>query len=180
MKKSRKKSGKPKATSKSNAARKAARSSRKVLPVPKGYGTVTPMLVCRNASEALAFYAKVFSAKELMRMPNPDGTVAHAEMKLGDSRIMLADEAPDRGASAPQTVGGSPVHIFLYLPKVDHWFQRAVAAGATVEMPPTDMFWGDRYCKFTDPFGHKWSMATHIEDLTPKQMAKRGEEAAKG
>ena len=106
-------------------------------------------------------------------MPTPDGRVAHAEMQVGDSRIMLGDESPEQGARAPETVGGSPVHIFLYVNDVDRLFASSVAAGAKVDMPPTDMFWGDRYGKFTDPFGHKWSVATHIEDVTPKEMQRR-------
>ena len=167
------------------AAKKAAAPKRvqaktskakKVSPVPKGYHTATPYLVCRGAAEAIEFYKKAFGARELLRMPMPDGRVAHAEIQIGDSRVMLGDESPEQGARAPQTVGGTPVHIFLYLKDVDKTFAQATGAGATVEMPPMDMFWGDRYCKVQDPFGHKWNMATHIEDLTPKEMARRGAE----
>jgi uncharacterized glyoxalase superfamily protein PhnB len=143
-------------------------------PVPAGYHTVTPHLVCRGTADAMAFYAKAFGAKERLRMSGPDGMVAHAEMKIGDSIIMLGDEMPQMGASAPPTIGGSPVNIFLYVKNVDAVFEQAVGAGAIVDMPPSNMFWGDRYCKVTDPFGHKWSMATHIEDVSPKEMAKRG------
>ena len=157
------------------APKKAA--PKKVSPVPAGYHTVTPVLVCRNAAGAIDFYKKAFSAKEISRMPMPDGTVAHAELQIGDSRIMLGDEMPAMGARAPQTVGGSPVHIFLYVPNVDQMFQRAIAAGATPDMPPMDQFWGDRYGKLTDPFGHKWNLATHIEDVSEKEMIRRGKEA---
>ena len=167
------------AAKRGSTARRAA-PKKKVSPVPAGYHTVTPYLVCRNASEAIEFYKKAFGAKEKMRMAGPDGKVAHAEIRIGDSHVMLGDEAPEFGARAPQTVGGSPVHIFLYLPNVDKVFAQATAAGATAEMPPTDMFWGDRYCKLSDPFGHKWNMATHIEDMTPKEMARRGAQASGG
>jgi PhnB protein len=146
---------------------------KKVMPVPKGYHTVTPHLVCRGTGKALAFYAKAFGAKERGRMASPDGTVVHAEMRIGDSIVMLGEEMPEMGASAPQTVGGSPVTVFLYVKDVDTSFAKAVAAGATADMPPTDMFWGDRYAKLTDPFGHKWSMATHIEDMSIKEMTRR-------
>ena len=110
-----------------------------------------------------------------MLMPN--GSLAHAELRIGDSPIMLGDEMPEMGASAPQTVGGTSVHIFLYLPNVDKVFAQAVKAGATVEMPLGDQFWGDRFGKLADPFGHKWSLAQHIEDVTPKETAKRAKAA---
>ena len=167
-----------KPAAKKAAAKRTMAAKKKVSPVPAGYRTVTPYLVCRGASEAIAFYKKAFGAKELLRMGGPGGKVAHAEIRIGDSHVMLGDEMPEMGASAPQTVGGSPVHIFLYLPNVDKVFAQAVAAGAKVEMPPADMFWGDRYCKVSDPFGHKWNMATHIEDVSPKEMARRGAEYA--
>jgi len=164
----------PKAKARSTQAKK------KVAPVPTGYHTVTPQLVCRNTSGAIEFYKKAFGARELLQMKAPDGSVAHAEIKIGDSRIMLGDEMPQMGATAPQTIGGSAVHIFLYVKDVNTLFAQAVAAGATATMSPADMFWGDRYAKVTDPYGHKWSMATHIEDLSPKEMARRGaEEMAK-
>jgi PhnB protein len=172
-----KKSKKParKAAAKKAPARRRAK---KASPVPKGFRTVTPYLVVRNGAQAIDFYKKALGAKELMRMPMEDGRVAHAELQIGDSRVMLGDEQPERGASAPQTVGGSSVHIFLYLKDVDGAFARAIAAGATAEMPPTDMFWGDRYAKLSDPYGHKWNMATHVEDVSPKEMGRRAAEAA--
>lgn len=178
-KKAAKKAAKAKTTRK--AAPSKARKSKKVLAIPKGYRTITAHLVCRNAAGAMQFYTKAFGAKARMSMPTPDGKVAHAEMQLGDSLLMLADESPEMGATAPETIGGSAVHMFLYVKDVDAVFARAVAAGAKADMPPMNMFWGDRYAKLTDPFGHKWSMATHVEDMSPKEMARRGAEAfAKG
>lgn len=179
MRKKAKKSASKKAVRKAAPAK--ARMSKKVLPVPEGYRTITAHLVCRNAAGAMEFYRKAFGAKTRLSMPTPDGKVAHAEMQIGDSILMLADEMPEMGATAPETIGGSAVHMFLYVNGVDKWFARAVSAGARADMPPTDMFWGDRYAKVTDPFGHKWSMATHVEDMSPKEMARRGAEAfAKG
>jgi len=159
-----------KQAAKKPAARKRAR---KVMAVPPGYHTVTPYLVVRGASDAIAFYGKAFGAKERMRMAAPDGTVMHAELKIGDSMIMLGDEMPQMGATAPQTIGGTAVQVFLYVKNVDEWVARAAAAGATVAMPPTNMFWGDRYAKLADPFGHQWSLATHVEDVSPKEMGRR-------
>lgn len=155
-----------------------ARPKKKVAAIPPGFRTVTPHLVVRNARGAIAFYKSAFGAKEKLVMPGPDGGVAHAELRIGDSLVMLADEMPAMGASAPETVGGSPVHIFLYVPNVDTVFAQAVKAGATVTMPLTDMFWGDRYGKLNDPFGHKWALATHTEDVSPREMAKRAAAAA--
>jgi PhnB protein len=170
-----------KTASKKAAGRAAAKSrsaaKKKPLPIPKGYRTVTPYLVCRGAADAIDFYKKAFGAKEMLRMPMPDGKLAHAEIRIGDSIVMLGDETPAMGSSAPQTIGGTAVHIFLYVKDVDKAFAQATAAGARAEMPPMNMFWGDRYCKLADPFGHKWSMATHIEDVPPKEMARRGAEA---
>jgi PhnB protein len=161
-------------TGKAKASAKAkAPAKKKVAPVPAGYHTATPYLVFRGAAEAIEFYKKAFSAKEKLRMPMPDGKVAHAEILIGNSHIMLMDEQPERGSSAPQTVGGTPVSVFLYVPNVDKVFAQAVAAGATVEMPLADMFWGDRFGTLSDPFGHKWALATHVEDLSPKEMGKR-------
>ena len=144
-----------------------------VKPVPDGYHTVTPHLVVRDAAKAIDFYAAAFGAEELYRMPGPDGAVMHAELMIGDSRVMLGEEAPQMGALSPQTIGGSPVSLLLYVKDVDASFTRAGGAGCTIQMPPTDMFWGDRYGKLVDPFGHKWSLATHKEDVSPEEMAKR-------
>jgi PhnB protein len=156
-------------------ARKAAR--KKVAPIPKGYHVVTPYIVCRSAAKAIDFYKRAFSARERLRMDAPNGTIAHAEMQIGDSIFMLGDEMPQMGATAPETVGGTASGLFIYHKDVDKAFAQAVAAGAKTEMPPTDMFWGDRYCKLLDPFGHKWSIATHVEDVSAKEMAKRGKDA---
>jgi uncharacterized glyoxalase superfamily protein PhnB len=144
-----------------------------VKPVPDGYHTVTPHLAVRDAAAAIAFYAKAFGAEELFRMPGPGGVVMHAELRVGDSIVMLGEEAPERGALSPQTIGGSPVSLMVYLKDVDASFARAAQAGCTIQMPLTDMFWGDRYGKLQDPFGHHWALATHQEDVSPEDMAKR-------
>jgi uncharacterized glyoxalase superfamily protein PhnB len=144
-----------------------------VKPIPDGYHTVTPHLAVRDAAKALDFYAKAFGAEELYRMPGPGGVVMHAEVRIGDSIVMLGEEDPQRGASSPQTIGGSPVSLLVYVKDVDASFARAGAAGCTTQMPPTDMFWGDRYGKLQDPFGHHWALATHKEDVAPEEMAKR-------
>lgn len=144
-----------------------------VKPVPDGYHTVTPYLAVRGAAKALEFYAKAFGAEELFRMPGPGDQVMHAEMRIGDSNVMLGDESPQMGSSSPQTIGGSPVSLLLYVGDVDASFARATKAGCTAQMPPTDMFWGDRYCKLQDPYGHLWAIATHKEDVSPEEIAKR-------
>jgi uncharacterized glyoxalase superfamily protein PhnB len=144
-----------------------------VKSIPDGYHTITPHLAVRDAAKAILFYAKAFGAEELFRMPGPGGTVMHAELKIGDSIVMLGEEAPQMGASSPQTIGGSPVSLLIYVKDVDASFARADKAGCTVQMPLTDMFWGDRYGKLLDPFGHHWALATHKEDVSPEEMAKR-------
>lgn len=144
-----------------------------VKPIPDGYHTVTPHLAVRDAAKAIEFYAKAFGAEELFRMPGPGGVVMHAEVRIGDSIVMLGEEAPEMGASSPQTIGGSPVSLLVYVKDVDASFARAGEAGCTPQMPPTDMFWGDRYGKLKDPFGHNWALATHKEDVSPEEMAKR-------
>jgi PhnB protein len=149
-----------------------------VKPIPDGYHTVTPHLVVRDAAKAIEFYTKAFGAEERFRMPGPNGVVMHAELQLGDSVLMLGEEAPQMGASSPQTIGGSPVSLLIYVKDVDASFARAEKAGGTVQMPPTDMFWGDRYGKLQDPFGHQWALATHKEDVSPEDMAKRMAEMA--
>jgi PhnB protein len=141
--------------------------------IPDGYHTLTPHLAVRDAAKAIDFYVKAFGAEELFRMPGPGGAVIHAEVKIGDSIVMLGEECPEQGASSPQTIGGSPVSLHVYVKDVDAAFARAGQAGCMVTMPPTDMFWGDRYGKVQDPFGHQWSLATHKEDLSPEEMAKR-------
>jgi PhnB protein len=141
--------------------------------VPDGFHTVTPQLIVRDAAKAIDFYTKAFGAKERFRMPGPGGVVMHAELSLGDSIIMLGEESPEMGAISPQTIGGSPVSLMVYVKDVDASFARADEAGCTSQMPPTDMFWGDRYSKLSDPFGHQWALATHKEDVAPDEMARR-------
>ncbi len=144
-------------------------------PIPAGYHSLTPHLVIKGASEAIDFYKRAFGAKELGRMPFPgqDGQVkiGHAELQIGDSRLFLADEFPDYGATGPQ--GHSPVTIHLYVTDADAAFNQAVEAGATVRMALENTFWGDRYGKLVDPFGHHWSISEHLEDLTPEQIQER-------
>ena len=151
--------------------------SKKVRAVPEGYHSVTPYLVLRQASDAIEFDKKAFDAAEVFRMPGPDGAIAHAEIRIGDSQIMMCEENPQMGAQSPQALGGSPANLFLYVEDVDAAYKKAVDAGATATMPPQDMFWGDRYGKLVDPYGHEWSIATHIEDVTPEQMAERAQAA---
>lgn len=146
----------------------------KVKPIPEGMHTLTPHLVCAGAAQAIDFYTRAFGATEVMRMPGPDGRLMHASLKVGDSTLMLFDEMPEWGALGPKALKGSPVTIHMMVPDVDATFARAVAAGATVKMPVADMFWGDRYGKLADPFGHEWAIATRILDLTPEQMIAAG------
>lgn len=149
--------------------------SNPVRAVPEGFYTVTPYLTCRNAAQAIDFYKSVFSATEIMRMPGPGGKLGHAEIQIGNSRIMLADEFP--GMSCAPTPGAmNPSSLFVYFEDVDSTFNRAVAAGAKVDMPLTNQFWGDRYGKLTDPFGHQWGLAQHIEDVAPEEMKRRSAE----
>lgn len=145
----------------------------KVKPIPEGYHTATPYLIVNGAASAIDFYKKAFGATELMRMPGPGGRIAHAEIKIGDSPIMLADEAPETPYRSPQSLGGSPVSILLYVEDVDAVFERAVSAGAKVQRPLADQFYGDRTGGVTDPFGHIWYIATHKEDVSPEEMKKR-------
>jgi PhnB protein len=145
----------------------------KVKPIPEGYHTVTPYIIVKGASQAIDFYKKAFGATELFRMDGPGGTVMHAEIKIGDSPVMLADEMPGRGYHAPQSGGGSPVSLMLYVDDVDKVAERAVAAGIKTERPVEDQFYGDRLGTFLDPFGHRWSIATHKEDVTKEEMDRR-------
>ena len=144
-----------------------------VKAIPDGYYSLTPYLVCKGAAKAIEFYAKAFGAEETVRMPGPDGSIAHAEVKIGNSMLMLSDENKERGQLSPESIGGSPCSIMFYADDVDAVFSRAVAAGAKAEMPPADMFWGDRMGNIVDPFGHKWAIATHKEDVSPEEMEKR-------
>lgn len=143
--------------------------------VPEGYHTVTPSLILSNAAEAIEYYKKALGATEVMRMPAPGGKIGHAEIKIGDSLIFLSDEWPNMGGKSPQTLGAYTGGLYLYVPDVDSAFDRAIKAGGKAGMPVQDMFWGDRMGSFTDPFGHQWTLATHVKDLSPEQM----EEGAK-
>lgn len=145
-------------------------ASSKVKPIPEGSHSLTPHLICDDASSAIAFYKKAFHAVELSRLPGPDGKLMHASLRIGDSILMLVDEMPQWGALGPKSLKGSPVTIHLYVEDVDGVVARAEAAGATVTMPVAEMFWGDRYGQLRDPFGHRWSVATHTRDLTPEQI----------
>ena len=147
-----------------------------VKPVPDNFHTATPSLVVRDAAKAIDYYKKVFSAEEIMRMPSPDGKIQHAEVKIGDSIIFLSDEFPNMGGKSPQSVGAYTGGIYLYVPNVDEVFQKAVDAGAKASMPVADMFWGDRVGHFVDPFGHAWSVGTHVADLTEQEMEKGAQE----
>jgi PhnB protein len=148
----------------------------KVKAIPEGYNTVSVYLVVPDSAKAIELYQKAFGAQEKYRMAGPGGQgVMHAEITIGDSTVMLSDENPGWGTKSPLTLGASPVGLFIYTEDVDAAFDRAVKAGCTVEMPLADMFWGDRYGKLKDPFGHQWQMATHKEDVSPEEMAKRAE-----
>jgi len=142
-------------------------------PIPGGYHTVTPYLIVKDGTSALDFYHRAFGAAELMRMPGPGGKIMHAEIRIGDSRIMLAEEFPEMGAVSPQSLNGSPVGIVLYVEDVDALFARAVAAGGKMERPVQDQFYGDRSGTLLDPSGHRWTIATHIEDVSPEEIQRR-------
>ena len=147
----------------------------KAQAIPKGYHTVTPSLVVDGAAKALDFYKKALEAEEVMRFPGPDGTIMHAEIRIGDSRIMLGDEKPDQGGRGPKSYGGTPVSFFVYRENVDAAWKRAVEAGGKPIMPLADQFWGDRAGCFEDPFGHHWWLAQHVQDLTPEELRKAAE-----
>ena len=142
-------------------------------PIPDGYPRVTPYLIIDGASAAIDFYRSVLGATERMQMPAPDGRVGHAELEIGDSLIMLADEFPEMSARSPKTVGGTPMSLHVYVEDADSVFDRAIKAGATALQPVEDKFYGDRSGQFEDPFGHHWSVATHVEDVPPDEMAAR-------
>jgi len=144
-----------------------------VKQIPDGYHSVNTYLTVRDGAAAIAFYQQAFGAEVAFRLDGPEGKVGHAELRLGDSTIMLSDEMPGGSCRSPQALGGTTVTIFLYVPDVDRIFNQAVAAGAKVVMPVEDMFWGDRFGQVTDPFGHAWGLATHIEDLSPEELQKR-------
>ncbi|MDB4937341.1 MAG: Glyoxalase/bleomycin resistance protein/dioxygenase [Labilithrix sp.] len=146
-----------------------------VKPIPEGYATCTPYIYVRGGDAAIEFYKKAFGATERFRMPMPGGRLGHAEIQLGNSIVMMADEMPEMGVKAPPTLGGSPVSFLLYVEDVDKAFARAVGAGAKSVQPVENKFYGDRMGTVEDPFGHKWSLATHVEDVSPEEMNKRME-----
>jgi PhnB protein len=146
-------------------------------PVPEGYHTVTPYLAVEDAARAIEFYTRAFGAKEAVRMDAPGGKIGHAELEIGDSRIMLSDPFPQASTKPPKELGGTSFSVMMYVQDVDAAFKRAVDAGATVSMELADMFWGDRFGTVTDPFGHSWSLATHVEDVPPEEMAERAKAA---
>ena len=141
-----------------------------VRAIPEGMHAVTPHLICAGAADAIEFYKKAFGADELCRVPGPQGRLMHGMIKIGGGNVMLVDEMPEWGALGPRSLKGSPVTIHLYVADVDRFVDRAVSAGARIIMPIADMFWGDRYCKLEDPFGHHWSVATHIRDVSPEEL----------
>ncbi len=149
-------------------------------PIPDGYPQISPYLIVDNANAAIEFYTTVFGAQERMRMPAPEGKIGHAELQLGDGVVMLADEFPGMGARSANTMGGSPVIVSVYVEDVDATFDRAVQAGATVVRALEDQFYGDRIGQFQDPFGHQWSVATHVEDVSPDEMERRAAQAMGG
>jgi uncharacterized glyoxalase superfamily protein PhnB len=159
---------------------RAARSKGVIMtqPIPEGFHSVTPHIVVKDVAKALDWYTKAFGAEETVRMTSPDGrSVLHAEMRIGDSPIMLGEENPQWGTKGPESLGGTPVAIHLYVNDVDALFKKATAAGARSEMDPQDTFWGDRYGKVIDPDGHQWSLATHVRDMTPEEMQQAMAEA---
>ena len=145
-------------------------------PVPEGYHTLTPYLAVDDATAAIDFYQRAFGAKERVRMHGPDGMIAHAELEIGDSKVMLSDPFPQASTRPPKELGGTSVGVFVYVENVDEVFQQAVDAGATATMEPDDQFWGDRFGSVTDPFGHSWQISTHVEDVPPEEMEKRSKE----
>lgn len=152
-------------------------SKSQVKPIPDGMHTVTPHLVCGGAADAIEFYKKAFNAVELGKVPGPEGKLLHALIRIGDSPIMLVDEFPSHNSFGPKSLKGSPVTIHLYVQDVEVVFKQAVAAGAKITMPVADMFWGDRYGLLEDPFGHHWSVATHVRDVNPKELQEAARKA---
>jgi len=143
---------------------------------PQGYHTITPSLVVRGGAQAIEFYKRAFGAQEIDRMTGPDGSIMHAEIQIGDSHVMLGEESKEWGALSPQSTNGSPVTLHIYVENADTTFAQAVRAGAKVKQPLEDAFWGDRYGKLTDPFGHEWSVATRVKDMSQEEMRRAGEE----
>lgn len=167
------------AKTKRKASKKTSRKSKKqVTAIPKGYHSITPYLIINDASNAIEFYKKAFGAKVVMKMEQPSGKISHAELKIGDAKIMLADEHPERDARSPQSYGGTPVGIHLYIKNVDSIVDKALSNGARLISPVQNMFYGDRSGTLEDPYGHKWFVSTHIENVSANQMKKRAAELA--
>ena len=160
-------------TSTADVERDTEEARMAVQAIPEGYYSLTPYLVIKGAAEAIEFYTKVFGATEILRMPGPGGRIMHAEVKIGNSVLMLSDENPERGYLSPASRGGATSSTMFYTDDVDATFKKAVAAGAKAQTEPADMFWGDRMANLTDPFGHSWAIATHKEDVSPDEMEKR-------
>ena len=150
-----------------------------VSPIPEGYHSVTPYLILKNAADAIEFYKKAFGAVELLRIPAPGGKIGHAEIKIGDSPVMLSDEYPDMGFKGPESLGGTPVSLMIYVDDVDKIYPQAIAAGGKEVRPLQNQFYGDRSGTLTDPFGHVWTISTHVEDIPEEELAKRAEAAMK-
>jgi PhnB protein len=146
-------------------------------PIPEGYHTITPYLAVDDAAQAIEYYRTAFGAKERVRMGAPDGKIAHAELEIGDSLVMLSDPFPQASTRPPKELGGTSASVFMYVEDVDAVVKQAVNAGATITMEVADQFWGDRFGSVQDPFGHSWSIATHVEDVPPEEMAERAKEA---
>ena len=149
-------------------------------PIPEGYNTVTPYLAVDDAAQAIEYYKKAFGAKERMRMETPDGKIGHAELEIGDSMVMLSDPFPHATTRPPKELGGTSGSVFMYVEDVDTVVKKAVDEGATITMEVADQFWGDRFGSIQDPFGHSWSIATHVEDVPPEEMAERAKQAMAG
>lgn len=150
-----------------------------VKPIPDNYRRITPSLIIQGAAKAIDFYIQVFEATETMRLNGPDGRVGHSELRIGDSIIMLADEYPEMDIRGPKSIGGSPVSLLIYVTDVDATFSKAIAAGSTIKRPVQNQFYGDRSGTLTDPFGHTWTIATHVEDVAPEEMDRRANEFMK-
>jgi len=144
-----------------------------VSKIPPGFHTVTPSLIVRNAAQAIEFYKKALGAEERMVMKDPQGNVSHAEIRIGDSILFITDESPAMGTKSPQTLGGTASNLYLYVEDVDSAFKRAVEAGGKATMPVSDMFWGDRFGQFVDPYGHSWGLSTHVEDVSEEETERR-------
>lgn len=152
----------------------------KVNPIPEGFRTLTPHIILKDAAKAIDFYKNAFGAEEVMLMPGQDGKIMHAELRIGDSMLMMCEACPEMGAKSPQEIGGSPITMHLYVTDTDAAMKKAANAGATITTPAADAFWGDRYGRLTDPFGHNWSIATHMEDLSPAEIGQRAAKAMGG